>query len=328
MNGREEYNYRLKIKNDKYIHDHPELRGFKNYLSDYSQTTVYNYLLIITRFNEYVKKPEQRLTIDDFSGYLNIMKFKENGELRNNSNMITIYHALKNYASYLEAKGVLKNNPMEKVRRPKFSESQITIQKRENAFLTSQEITELLNNIKQGVGSSKAKSFQEHLKERDIAIVLVFLSTGIRCSALCNLDVDSYDATNHRLIVTDKGDKTQFFSLNSITCDAINTWLHIRSRMIADTDNCNALFISQKRKRMDQSTISYNLKKYTITIQGKHITPHKLRATYGTQLYEATKDIYFVQKAMGHNSPTTTERYVRGQDEVTKEASDIMGRLF
>ena len=75
---------------------------------------------------------------------------------------------------------------------------------------------------------------------------------------------------------------------------------------------------------MDQASIYRVVNKYASNIKGKHITPHKLRATYGTQLYEATKDIYFVQECMKHSNPKTTELYIRGNKNQTKKASDIM----
>ena len=70
------------------------------------------------------------------------------------------------------------------------------------------------------------------------------------------------------------------------------------------------------------------IKKYSAGIDGKNITPHKLRATYGTQLYNKTGDIYFVQDCMGHHSPKTTENYVREKKQNTKKASDIMSKLM
>ena len=69
------------------------------------------------------------------------------------------------------------------------------------------------------------------------------------------------------------------------------------------------------------------MNKYSSNIKGKHITPHKLRATYGTQLYNATGDIYFVQECMGHSNPKTTEIYIRDTKNTTKKASDIMKNL-
>ena len=67
----------------------------------------------------------------------------------------------------------------------------------------------------------------------------------------------------------------------------------------------------------------------SVNIDGKNITPHKLRATYGTQLYEKTGDLYMVQECMGHSSPKTTELYIRGKkSEFAKTASEIMSKVI
>ena len=96
-----------------------------------------------------------------------------------------------------------------------------------------------------------------------------------------------------------------------------------------DNKKEDALFISNRKTRMDQSSISDVVKKYSSVIDGKHITPHKLRATYGTQLYAKTGDLYLVQECMGHSNPKTTELYIRGQkNEATQKASDIMTKLI
>ena len=79
---------------------------------------------------------------------------------------------------------------------------------------------------------------------------------------------------------------------------------------------------------MDSTSIYNVVKKYSKNINGKNITPHKLRATYGTQLYNETGDIYFVQDCMGHSNPKTTELYVRDKKENRKKASDIMAKMI
>ena len=79
---------------------------------------------------------------------------------------------------------------------------------------------------------------------------------------------------------------------------------------------------------MDEVTVYNVIKKYADCIPEKNISPHKLRATYGTQLYNKTGDIYFVQECMGHSNPKTTELYVREKKQNTKKASEIMGKFL
>ena len=89
-----------------------------------------------------------------------------------------------------------------------------------------------------------------------------------------------------------------------------------------------ALFITKNGERIKTGDVYYIIKNIAKNVTDKNISPHKLRASYGTQLYNITGDIYFVQDCMGHNSPQTTERYIRGKKENTKRASDIMAKMM
>ena len=167
-------------------------------------------------------------------------------------------------------------------------------------------------------------SKQKEWLERDLLIVLIFLQTGMRCSALYKLDVDSIDIDTHTLVTIDKGSVIREYELSEETIEHLKKWLIVRKEKLMGR-NESALFISNQRKRLGNQGIALIVNKYGQTIKGKNITPHKLRATYGTQLYEATHDLYFVQGSMGHANPKTSELYIRGQKQnITKKASDIM----
>ena len=322
------------MKNDRintienYLLSHPDVRGFYNYLRiSKSLNTVYRYIAIADRLLHDLHKKPNELGFDDFTYFMSSTAYDENGEAKTSSFMIQQYHALKLYNEYLVKVNILPVNYMDSIARPKPIESQKTIEKRAKSFLTKEELKVYLEAVREGVGTENAKRCQMRMKERDYAIILVFLTTGIRRSAMQSLDVDNVDLKNHTLWVTDKGGKVKDYQLNKGTEDAIVAWLKRRDEVL-NGKQTTALFLNQYGDRLKDDGLCAIVTKYACDINGKHITPHKLRATYGTQLYEATKDIYFVQKAMGHNSPTTTERYIRGQADVTKQASDIMGSLL
>jgi integrase len=274
---------------------------------------------------ETVNKDPKELTFDDFTNFMAEYSYKPNGEQKVSSCLIMQYHALKCYSTYLFEAGVISKNYMESIKRPKAITSQKTLEKREKSFLTPTEIKVYLDAVKNGVGSSNARKRQ--MRERDYAIIVIFLTTGIRKSALIKLDVDNVDFENRVLWVTDKGSKVHPYILGDEAIEALKAWLKKRHEALKGNET-NALFVTQYGLRMQRYAIEDVVNKYAIDIKGKNITPHKLRATYGTQLYNKTKDIYFVQQAMGHSSPTTTERYVRGQNNVTRQAADIMGKLL
>lgn len=325
MDGNKAYKNQFARRIDGLVMANPSenyLRGFSNFLSKSSESTVYNYMNYALGFMKAVNKKPEELTLDDYTAYL--------ASLTNEtaSYQIAVYSALKKFSIYLVASKRNLENHMQYIERPKFRETQETKTKREKGSLNSKEISIYLSSVDKGIGSQKAIARQREWKERDIAITQVFLNTGMRCSALYKLDVANVDFEQKNIMVMDKGGKIQSYNLNDDTLNKIALWLDKRKQLLNNEEE-TALFISNQRKRMDQSSIGRVVHKYAENIEGKNITPHKLRATYGTQLYEQTRDIYFVQECMGHNNPKTTELYIRGQKEGNrKRAADIMSKII
>lgn len=325
MNGKEIYEDKFIQKTYNIIKDNtdkPYLKGFYNYMGNsLSCSTKYNYIYFVVTFMNSNGKNVEELDFDDYTEFL--------AGIGNatSSYQIGVYSGLKKFAKYLVASRKTDYNPMDHIERPKFKEKEETIAKREKGYLEKKEIKKYLSTVKSGVGSDRAKAKQEPWKERDLLIILLFLNTGMRCSALFKLDVDSIDLENKTLTVTDKGDKIKQSVLSDELIEHVKMWLTNRE-LLLDGKSENALFISNERTRMCQKSISRVVSKYAADINGKNISPHKLRATYGTQLLEATGNIYFVQKCMGHANPSTTELYIRGQNNDNEsKASDIMSRL-
>lgn len=332
MNGVNEYNQNLKDKIQSFIYNsknYRELDGFYAYMKpNKSYNTIYNYLRTTEHFLNYTgNKSVQRLNFDDFSKFFSHAIVKKDGKETVSGGKVFIYHGLKTYGEYLVAKGSLKENPMNRIKRPSPKESQETIKKRNEGFLTPDEIKRYIFNIKFGVGTPEEIKKRLNWKERDLSIIMIFLSTGIRCSALYKLDIGSIDLEKQTLMVTDKGNSVKEYELSGEVIEVLKKWLDVRKSLPIEKKE-TALFVSNRLSRISDRSIANIVTKYTEGITEKNITPHKLRATYGTQLYEATKDLYFVQECMGHASPVTTERYIRGQENKTKKASAIMSNLL
>lgn len=328
MNGVEIYSNKIELKINNLIKENkynmPYLQSFYYFIKDsLTESSAYKYLGHVIRFINETDKEINEINIDDYLYYLGQISRGNTA-----SYQITVYSALKKFAEYLYISKKNSTNGMEHVNRPKFKESEQTIKKREIGYLSRDEIKTYINTIKQGVGSNKAKARQEKWKERDLAIILIFLTTGIRCSALYKLDMSSIDFNKHVLTVTDKGNKVVEYILDPEVEKIIKEWLIKRNELAID-ENDQALFISNMKKRMSVEAISLIVRKYSATIEGKHITPHKLRATYGTQLYNETHDIRFVQSCMNHNSPKTTELYIRGNQDMDKQrAAKIVSKFL
>ena len=325
MTGKEIYKDKFKQKTEAIIKNNPDksyLKGFYNFMGNsLSCSTKFNYIYFVVTFMNSNGKKVEELDFDDYTEFLSGIS------TATSSYQIGVYSGLKKFATYLVASRKTDYNPMEHIDRPKFKEEEETKKKREKGYLEKKEIKKYLSTVKNGVGSDRARAKQEAWKERDLLIILLFLNTGMRCSALYKLDVESISLEDKVLVVNDKGDKIRQYVLSDELIKCATTWLKNREKLLGDKTE-RALFISNERTRMCQRSISRVVSKYAANIKGKNISPHKLRATYGTQLLEETRDIYFVQKCMGHSNPSTTELYIRGQDNGNEaKASDIMSRI-
>ena len=327
MTGNNDYDNQYLNKINNLINSNKEnkliLKGFINFLgSSTSLSTKYNYLLHIISFLNYNNWNLNIINLDSYTDFISTI------ERKTPSYQISVYSALKRFSNYMYVSDKANKDYMLSVKRPDPTEKMSTIERREKGFLTNEEIKKLINAVNNGVGTERAKSFQNNWKERDLLIVLLLINTGMRCSALYKLDIDNIDINNHMIVVTEKRGKVREYSFSDDLDKYIERWLEKRENILNGIEE-DALFLSNQRKRMDQSSIARIVKKYATDIKDKNITPHKLRATYGTILYNKTNDIYFVQKCMGHTNPKTTELYIRGQKNKTgKAAAEIMKNVI
>lgn len=319
MNGNKEYYQKYENRIQAILERTPEIKGYYAFITpNHSITTIANYMKIIENFYISVNKQPSQINMDDFSFFMLKINKNQNGEETTSSFQINVYHALQSYCTYLYHADIIKKDYMQFIKRPKRIESQKTIEKRDVGFLTQDEMKTYLDGI-----------YDYHSKwiDRDLAIVFIYLNTGMRRSALYKLDVQDIDFQNKIVIVTDKERKVLKYNLSEITLSYIRRWMFKRHKML-NGESQDALFLSSRKQRMGDQAIYYVIKKYGKYINDKNISPHKLRATYGTQLYNETKDIHFVQKAMGHSTPAVTQIYIRGDQHVAEKASDIMENIL
>lgn len=289
------------------------LRGFVNHLKlNKSETTVYNYVRHIIDFMDFCdNKPLSELKYDDYITYEN--NFAE----ASSSYRIVKHSALKAFSEYLYVSKQNSVYVMDGVKAPKAFQSVKTIEKRENNYLDYDQVHRLFSTVEHGIGSRRARERQKDWETRDMAIIVTLVNTGMRCSALYKLDVDDINFETQELMVKEKG-KVQMYYLNDMVIKAIQNWLTDREALLCGVEE-NALFISNQKHRMSIKAISNITQKYGKYIkEGVNLTPHKLRATFGTQVYAATGDLYLTQQAMGHSNANTTAIYIRGQHKKSK----------
>lgn len=324
MNGREERELQLEKKIEAVISQNknmPYLIGYYHYLNDMAKSSIYTYIKYVVNFMKWCnKKNVKDLTMDDYTGYLFSLK------RTTSAYQIAVYSALKKFSAYLKANGANPTDGMQYVKRPKAIESQKTKDRREKAYLKEGEIEQYISSVKKG--SRKKYKNNPTWQSRDTLIVLLFLNTGMRASALCAVNVEDINFEEQELYVTDKGSKVIKYYLPDALMPYLTDWIEKRAIFLNGVEE-DALFISNRKDRMQYITLYHIIRQYASDIEGKIISPHKLRATYGTTLYEETHDIVFVQKAMNHNSSHTTELYIRGKNDSSKvKAAGIMSKFI
>ncbi len=210
------------------------------------------------------------------------------------------------------------NTPM-KVSMPKIHEKEIV---RLDSNEKVNEIGEMLYTVETGAGLTKRqKDFHEATKLRDTAIITLFLGTGIRISELVGLNCGDIDLRTNSFVATRKGGNRSVLYFNQQVADALNDYLITRKK---DKENIDSepLFLSLQNNRISTRQVQELVKKYAkIASPLKKITPHKLRSTFGTNLYRQTGDIYVVADCLGHKDVNTTKKhYAAITEDIRKNA--------
>jgi site-specific recombinase XerD len=228
--------------------------------------------------------------------------------------------SLKSFYNYFFRTEKLKTNPAALVQLPKLHEKEII-------RLDIDEVALLLDAVEQGDGlTDKQKAFHNRTKLRDLALLTLLLGTGIRVSECVGLDINDIDFKNGGIHIHRKGGKevTVYFGTEVET--ALQDYLDERNDIIPEEGSENALFLSLQKKRMNVRSVENLVKKYAkIVTPLKKITPHKLRSTYGTNLYRETGDIYLVADVLGHSDVNTTKKhYAALEDERRRSARNAV----
>lgn len=228
--------------------------------------------------------------------------------------------ALRTFYNYFFKKEMITTNPAVLVTMPKIHEKNII-------RLDIDEVAMLLDEVEQGDKlTAKQKQFHAKTKLRDLAMMTLLLGTGIRVSECVGLDINDLDFKNDGIKIRRKGGNEVIIYFGDEVRNALLDYLEARKLIIAEEGSQNALFLSLQNKRISVRSVENLVKKYSkLVTQLKNITPHKLRSTYGTNLYRETGDIYLVADVLGHKDVNTTRRhYAALEDERRKSAANVV----
>ncbi len=201
-------------------------------------------------------------------------------------------------------KGLIGADNSSKVSTPKLHEKPII-------RLDSDEVFNILDTAESGLGLSPHQMvYHEKNKVRDGAILTLFLGTGIRISELVGLNNRDINFKDNSFIVTRKGGSKSILYFDENVEAALKRYMEQKEKNGKTPDENEPLFLSNEKKRITVRAVENMVQKYAKIVSPlKKISPHKLRSTYGTQLYKATGDIYIVADVLGHKDVNTTRKH-------------------
>lgn len=260
--------------------------------------------------------------IEEYMDYLSLYK-KDGKEYTNNERgKKRKLSALKSFYNYYFCAELIQTNPAALVPLPKQHEKEII-------RLDADEVAILLDQVEDGTKLSKTQQiYHKKTVIRDVALLTLLLGTGIRVSECVGLDINDVDFKNNGIKIRRKGGYETVVYFGDEVADALHDYLEKRHHMIPIEGHENALFLSLQNRRITVRAVENLVKKYASTVTTlKKITPHKLRSTYGTALYQETGDIYLVADVLGHKDVNTTRKHYAAQSDMRKRKAANAVRL-
>lgn len=231
--------------------------------------------------------------------------------------------ALKGLYNYLCESELITNNPVAIVHSPKIHEKNII-------KLDPNEVAKLLDVVEFGFEneSKHQMAYHNQTKIRDLALLTLLLGTGIRVSECVGLNISDIDFDNCAIKIIRKGGNESTVYFGEEVEDALYSYLQKRKKIIVENASEDALFLSMQKKRISVRAVENLVKKYASKVTSlKKITPHKLRSTYGTNLYKESGDIYLVASVLGHKDVNTTKKHYASMDEDAKRKAARIVKL-
>lgn len=244
----------------------------------------------------------------DIRSYLEYLGFYiKNDEERSNAELgkMRKLSSLRSFYEFLFKNEYVQSDVSKLVDMPKRHEKPII-------RLEVDEVARLLDSVESGDGlSDRQKHYNEHTRMRDQAILTLFLGTGIRVSELVGLNIEDLDFSVNGFLVTRKGGNQAVLYFSDEVAAVLQNYLPIRREIQALPGHEDALFLSLQNRRISVRAVQTMVKKYASIAAPlkKHLSPHKLRSTFGTNLYHETGDIYLVADVLGHSDVNTTRRH-------------------
>ncbi|MBP7347384.1 MAG: tyrosine-type recombinase/integrase [Butyrivibrio sp.] len=297
----------------------------------YDLRTFFEFLHEKNSFCQKMEIPEYKislldqLTREDIEEYLEYLSLydKEGKEISNlehgKARKISALRSLYNYFYKAE---LITTNPPSLINMPKMHEKAII-------RLEPDEVAIMLDKVENGDKLTKSQQkYHSKTKLRDIALITLLLGTGIRVSECVGLDLTDINFDNNGLNIHRKGGYDTIVYFGDEVEKALKDYLAERKQIIPVSGSENALFLSLQNRRIVVRSVENLVKKYAGNVTTlKKITPHKLRSTFGTNLYNETGDIYLVADVLGHKDVNTTRKHYAAIDDTNRRKAARVIRL-
>lgn len=268
------------------------------------------------------------LTEEDVIKFMKKIRTKEmsNGDIveTSDSYQATMWCCLNSFFSYLEKEKIIPYNYMEDIKKAKNHDLERINEHR--VLLTSKDFKQIVKALDQ---IDQNQIGRTNTYNRDKLIIVLLMTTGMRETALVEINLEDIHLDTQSLYVIDKGKLPHKYFLEENVCELIRDYLNDREEMLFDRGVItDALFISKYGERISAKGISNIVKKYTQEALGKSLSPHKLRAGFCSILYDKTHDTEFVRRAVGHSNISTTQRYIVTNGDEKRQSASIIGKAI
>lgn len=325
MSGKIEYENKLKKKIVEKLKTLPDIFSkFYSYMEadQKSYITIKHYIEYTSDFMYAVVKNNcfeefyKNITVSDIREYIVSLRKITKGDKEvkaSDSIQATRWSALNTFFGFLVLDDYLDVNPMTKTKRPKNRKDTPIV------YLEENEIDRILDKIR--------KESKLQFVNRDLAIIMLGIGTGMRVGALVQTNVSDIDFKENTVHVIEKGGKERYLKFGTKTRNVLSAWLIDRSTYFSDAET-DALFVSQWRQRITDEGVRKLIKRYADGISGKHITAHTMRKSTATNLAKAGVDIQTIADILNHQNIQTTRRYAAVFDENKQKATNTLDEMF
>lgn len=286
-----------------------------------SYRTIEEYINSVKHFMDYFTegKPDdyfyKKVETMDINKYMISLETKNvGGEVKATSSSYRFnkWSSLNSFFEFLVDTEKIEKSPVSQKGRPKVTDNPSV------TYLTEDEIKQIIEEIK-----NEAK---ESMVNRDLCLFMLGVTTGLRVAAIIQINMEDIDFNKGIIHVIEKRNKTFDVIIGKNLMAILKAWIADRQIYFGDADT-NALFISQHGQRISYDAVRKLLIKYAGGVTDKKITPHVLRHTCATNLYEKTGDIYLASAQLHHSNISTTMRYAEISNKKLQQANAILDDL-